>query len=208
MDFGNTKIIGLTGMSGSGKTSASEIFRKNGFAIINCDELARNITFKKTKCLSEIKGLFSDEVVDEKGELIRARVGKIIFGDEQKKKAYERIVFPYITYSLLLNIKKLSKKNRCIILDAPTLFESGINKLCSSVVCVVTELGTAKARIMERDKLSDEEAAKRLGSQKRATYYIERSTYSIINNVSLERLEADVSKIISKIRGEDEKHTP
>lgn len=107
-------------------------------------------------------------------------------------------MYPYVSYIVIKKI--LTSKNNYVILDAPTLFESGIDDICDLIVCVVAEKNSLMRRIMERDNIDYELAANRLNSQKSAEYYIERSDYVIVNNGTSEELISNVMEIIDNVR--------
>lgn len=193
----NVTVIGLTGMSGAGKSTACKFFRDNDFDIIDCDLICRKIAEKGKPCLLEIANEFSDCITPD-GELNRSNLGKAIFTDEHKRLTLNGIMYPYVSYIVIKNI--LMAKNNYVILDAPTLFESGINDICDLIVCVVAEKDSLIQRIMERDNIDYQLAANRLKSQKSADYYIEKSDYVIVNNDTSRELENNVLEIIDTIR--------
>ncbi len=194
----NTVVIGLTGMSGAGKSTACKIFKDSGFEIIDCDMICREIVKKGKPCLSEIISAFGEGIITAEGELNRSKLGKIIFSNEEKRLALNGIMYPYVSYIVIKSI--LSEKNNYVVLDAPTLFESGIDDICDKIVCVVAEKSTLIQRIVERDKVSPEFAADRLNSQNSSRFYIYKSDYSVFNDGNKEELINSVLKIIDAIR--------
>lgn len=194
----NITVIGLTGMSGAGKSTACKVFRNNDFEIIDCDLICREIVKKGKPCLSEIACEFGDYIITSDGELNRSSLSRKIFANEHKRLALNGIMYPYVSYIVIKKI--LTSKNNYVILDAPTLFESGIDDICDLIVCVVAEKNSLMRRIMERDNIDYELAANRLNSQKSAEYYIERSDYVIVNNGTSEELISNVMEIIDNVR--------
>ncbi|MCM1299375.1 MAG: dephospho-CoA kinase [Firmicutes bacterium] len=194
----NITVIGLTGMSGAGKTTVCEVFRTNGFDIIDCDLICRKIVQKGKPCLSEIAFKFGSEVITPQGELNRSRLGKIIFSDKTKRSILNGIMYPYVSYIVIKNI--LSAKNNHVVLDAPTLFESGIDDICNTIVCVTAEKKSLIQRIIERDRISSEAAENRLNSQNPPEFYINKSNYAIFNNGTEEELVNSALKTINTIR--------
>lgn len=194
----NTAVIGLTGMSGAGKSTACKVFRDNDFEIIDCDLICREIVKKGKPCLSEIADKFGSDIITPEGELNRSDLGKIIFSDKSKRLALNGIMYPYVSYIVIKSI--LASKSNYVVLDAPTLFESGIDDICDSIVCVVAEKNSLIKRITKRDNISAELAASRLNSQNPPEYYIEKSDYAIINNGTSEELVSNALKIIDTVR--------
>lgn len=193
-----TVVIGLTGMSGAGKSTACKVFKDASFEIIDCDLICREIVKKGKPCLSEIISAFGEEIITAEGELNRSKLGKIIFSDESKRLTLNGIMYPYVSYIVIKSI--LSEKNKYVVLDAPTLFESGIDDICDKIVCVVAEKSTLIQRIVERDKISPELAADRLNSQNSSRFYIDKSDYSVFNDGNKAELINSVLKVIDAIR--------
>lgn len=131
-------VIGLTGQSGAGKTTVSHIFEENGFAVINCDEIARICTQMGSECNKKLAQVFP-ECFDEKLSLDRKAISKIIFSDKKMLEKFDNIVYPFITQLIKEKINELSAVSQYILLDAPTLFESGTDKLCSVKTAVVAD---------------------------------------------------------------------
>ncbi len=199
-------IIGLTGMSGAGKTTACEAFSECGVDIINCDMVARVVVEKGRLALKELENYFGTEITLSDGTLDRKRVGNMIFSDKSARLAFNDIIYPFISYEMIINVVKyLRNGSKYILLDAPTLFESGTDGFCDVIVSVVTEYEDSLKRIMLRDNLSREEAENRLSSQHPADFYSKRSDYCILNNGTKEELKNKIKSIFEFIGDENEK---
>ena len=190
------KIYGLTGMSGAGKTTVSDIFKNCGFLVINCDKVAREVTEKGTACLKEIGQKFPG-VINSDGTLDRKKLGGIVFNDSDKLKMLNDTIYPYITYRVIKQIENVDKGY--ILLDAPTLFESGIDYICDGVVSVVCDREISVQRIMARDNVTKEMAQSRLSSQHSIDFYIDRSLYFIENNGTEQELTDKAEKTALQI---------
>ena len=203
----NIYTVGLTGMSGAGKTTACRVFAENGFTVIDCDTVARKVVEKGRPALREIAEYFPDGILTTAGELDRKKLGGIVFGDREKLDALNRIIYPYIIYYIVSGMMNSARNGgTLILLDAPTLFESGADMLCDRIVSVTADTESCAARIMRRDGLTAEQAAKRLSSQHSAGYYKERSDFSAENTGTAEEFSAVIAgiarRIISEHRGE------
>lgn len=175
-------ITGLTGQSGAGKTMVSNAFKENGFAVINCDLISRDVTKSGSKCNKELSKLFAD-CFDENLNLDRQALAKIVFSDKRSLDLLNNTIFPYITKAMINEINKLNDKNiNYILLDAPTLFEAGIDKLCNIIVSCIAEKETRIKRIALRDNISQELIKKRFESQNSEQFFIEHSDFIIENN--------------------------
>lgn len=194
----NVKVIGLTGMSGAGKSTACSVFRAAGFDIIDCDRICREIVEKGKPCLREIAASFGNTVLTEKGELDRPEMAKAIFGNTDKRLLLNGIMYPYVSYIVIKSV--LKTKNSFAVLDAPTLFESGIDDVCDLVISVIAQRETLVSRIMNRDGISREAAENRLRSQQTAQFYRERSDFIIENDGSGSEFNELIEKTVNAIK--------
>lgn len=200
MSINNKKIIGLTGMSGAGKSTACTVFARFGFDIIDCDKICRIIVEKGKPCLGEIVKSFGEGILTENQELNRREMAKIIFSDEEKRLTLNGIMYPYVSYLVIESI--LNSKSDYVMLDAPTLFESGVDDMCDTVVSVVAEKHAVINRIVKRDNISEAEAENRLRSQQSKDFYIKNSRYVINNNGAAKDFITLLEKTAKKIKGE------
>lgn len=173
-------------MSGAGKTQASRIFAERGFFVINCDKQAK-ITLEKPQCTNGIKAMFPN--VNNKTELTYT-----VFSDKEKLKKYENFVFPYIIFDIINLIITCEKTD--ILLDAPTLFQSGADDLCRKIVAIIAEKETVITRITKRDNVPEELALLRLNSQPNADFFRKNADYIIENNMSIKKLEKHTNEVI------------
>jgi dephospho-CoA kinase len=172
-------IIGLTGISGAGKSLAARIFAERGFFVIDCDKEARRV-IAAPKCAESVRDAFPEAYAS--GEFDRVKMARLVFTDEKKLKSYERIIFPFIIFKILQIILLQAQNTKNILLDAPTLFQSGANDFCRKIIAVAADKKLCAARITERDGISEADALMRLNSQPDAEFYRSRADYFIENN--------------------------
>lgn len=194
----NIRVIGLTGQSGAGKSTVSGIFASEGFPTVNADEISHNVSSNRS-FLSEVSGLFPDCVTDM--GLDRQKLAGIVFCDIEKLKSYTDIIFPYITREIFRCIEACKAQNeRLVLLDAPTLFESGLDDICSSVVSVIAPMELKIQRVLERDGIPVEMVKSRLGSQKSDDMFISKSQFTIVNNSDIDSLREKTLSVIEELR--------
>ena len=191
------RIIGLTGQSGAGKSTVRGVFEENGFAVIDCDDVARKIA-SKSAFLNEVAERFGRDILNADGTLDRVKTAAIIYNDKQKYAEYCGIIFPYITYDIMRQIERFDKD---VLLDAPTLFEAGIDGLCTEIISVTADFELCAERISKRDKITLEKARERLSSQHGADFFREHSDFVIENNGSEKELYDKAQAIIVKLKG-------
>ena len=187
-------IIGLTGGIATGKSQSSKIFKELGCYIIDADKLSRTLTTKDSKCLKEIVETFGTDILNYNGTLNRKKLGQIVFNDKQAKMDLERIIHPHIikkTNEIIA--KKYNKTN--IIVDAPLLFEVGLDRVCDKVIVIYARYHIQITRFMKRDNLSKEEAIKRIALQMPIEDKMKLADITIDNSGTLIDLKKNVKFI-------------
>ncbi len=194
------KIVGLTGQTGSGKSEVAGLLTSEGIDVIDCDKISHLVTDTEKSCLCDLALEFSISILNLDGTLNRKKLSSIVFGDSEKLKKLNEIIFPYIKAEIASRIKKLDKNGKpLVILDAPTLFESGLNKDCDFIISVVAPLEERISRIVVRDHLTDDEARKRIASQHDEEFFISNTDAVIRNDGSLSHLEEETAKAVEKM---------
>lgn len=173
------------------------VFEENGFDVIDCDVVARKIA-SKSAFLKEISERFGKDILNFDGTLDRVKTAAMIYNDKAKYAEYCGIIFPYITYDIMRQIEHFDKD---VLLDAPTLFEAGIDGLCTEIISVIADIGLCAERISKRDKITLEKAKERLSSQHGADFFREYSDFVIENNGSEKELYEKAQRIIDKMKG-------
>lgn len=186
-------IIGITGNSGSGKTYVSKILaEKLGYKLIDADKIVYKLSMPGEKFYSEIVNTFGEEVLNDDKTLNRKLIADIIFNSKQKKNKMDKLTFQYVKREIEKNMEKNT------ILDAPLLFESGLDKLCDITITVIAEEIIKLERISKRDNITQEKAKERLNAQTKEEILKEQSTYVIENNEK-NNAENEIQKIINTI---------
>lgn len=195
-------IIGITGGSGAGKSSVSNILRENGIEITDGDKVARLMMEPGEKCLLETVSAFGKEILDDNGRLIRKKLAHVVFSDKEKLSLLNKITHKYITDYF----KKLIVKSKAEFLgiDGAALFESGINEMCDIVIGVISDENIRIKRIMDRDLIFYDEAKQRIDSQKKDEFYIENCDVLVYNNGNIKELRKQVEGVLKRLRREKE----
>lgn len=160
-------VIGLTGGIASGKSTVSRYLRERGAAIIDADIIAKDLVARGNPAWREIVACFGEQVLDETGNIDRKRLGEIIFMDSQARKKLNSIVHPKVIEATKKRIRELQDKDDVplVVVDAPLLLEAGMTDLVDEVWVVAVPVQEQVNRLVFRDKLSREEALKRINSQ-------------------------------------------
>lgn len=175
------KIIGITGSSGSGKTTVSEILSEELDAKrINADQVVKQLQQKGNKYYEEIVQVFSQEILQEDGNLDRKKIAEIIFQDESKKEKLNQLTYKYVVEKIKEQINRT--KEEYIIIDAPLLIESKLNEICDVIIAVISKKDEQIKRISNRDNIEEKHAKLRLNAQKDNKFYKLYANYIVENN--------------------------
>lgn len=191
-------VFGITGGSGSGKSSASERFRENGIYVIDADKTAREVVRQVEPCLEELVKELGGEILNDDGGLNRRKTGDIVFSDKKKLDILNRITHKYIQKALEDQLNKIDTDIAAV--DGAVIIGSPVEKMCSFLVSVMADKEIRLARIMARDNISREAALKRIESQPSDEFYIANSRYLLYNNISKENLNIEVDKLAKTIK--------
>ena len=193
------KIIGITGSSGAGKSTVSDILKQKYSAhIIDADKIAKELSKKGSTYLKEICNCFGEEILDKTGELNRGKLANIIYNDNKKRNELNNITFTYIVAEIKGRINKL-KDEELIVIDAPLLFESNLNQICHIVIGIISKEEDKIIRICKRDNIDKDLAKKRLSIQIDDEYIKEKADYIIHNNNQITNLYYNIEKIMNFI---------
>lgn len=194
-------IVGLTGQTGAGKTTVSGFLLDNGIPVVDADQVAREVVGKGSSCIADIALEFGCDYLNIDGTLNRRKLAETVFTDKAKLRRLNNLMFPYILDSIRQRLGEFRERGEGIlVLDAPTLFESGIDRDCDRVVSVIAPVELRKGRIMHRDQLSEEEALHRITAQHQEEFYISRSWSVLTNDSDREDLRMQTGILISRLR--------
>lgn len=196
------KTIGLTGGTGSGKSLVSEILKKNNAFIIDADKIAHEIILKGRPAYDEILEYFGRNILDIDGNIIRKKLGEIVFSDKKKLQYLNLCTHKYICKEIEENISLIKMgaiKYSCIVIDAPLLIEGNLIPLCDEVWIVFADEERRISRIMNRDNISKEQASARIASQMSWNDYEKYADEIINNNYNIEYVNEQVNKLLNRI---------
>jgi dephospho-CoA kinase len=195
------KLIGLTGGIASGKSTVAAILRRLGAAIVNADELAREVVQPDTPGWQEIVATFGAEVLQPDRSLDRQKLRKIVFDDPDARKKLEAVIHPRVRALAEQRIKEHAGAGfEIIVYEVPLLFEGNLQNSLRPVVLVAAGIATQKKRLEQRDRLAASEAEKHIAAQMSLEEKRRLADYVIENDGSLEELERQVREVLTKIK--------
>lgn len=178
-------VVGLTGRSGSGKTTVSKYYAGKGFPVVDGDAVSRLVTVKGSACLDELVAAFGDSILCEDGSLNRKRLGEIVFGSAEKNEELVGITHPYIL-RYFQEQAQVAKANgaRLMFLDGAMIVGGPTQVMCDKIIVVTSEEKLAISRIILRDGISKTAANLRLAAQLDDATLRAAADYLIENNGS------------------------
>ena len=189
-------LIGLTGRTGSGKSSAAEFFINKGACVVDCDSIAHKV-LEDENIKNELKKYFPPEIFDSSGKVIRQNLGRIVFSDPQKLSVLNSIVHPEVIRRSLEIISASGKKTA--VLDGSELDTSGIDKKCRHIIVLESDEEIRLKRIMQRDGIDRDSALKRINAQ----HDYSEKCITVKNNASRAELFSELEIIYNRIMEED-----
>lgn len=198
-------VIGICGSSGSGKSTVSDYFRENGIPVLDCDEIYHELVEAPSACLTEIGKQFGMDLI-RNNRLDRRKLGEIVFQDQEKLFLLNEISHRHVICELEKRITEYARNHhKACVIDAPMLFEAGLDRRCDAVIAVICDEAKQIERICARDDIDEEKARKRIINQKSADELKELADYVIINNGTYEELidQCDrLQNLIFTVKGE------
>ena len=192
-------IVGLTGATGSGKSTVSGFFKENGFVIIDADKIARKALLPESSCLKQVCGAFGNDILKPDGTLDRQRLAKKAFSSKENAQLLNDITHPWIFLQVMKMCREnIDSGNKKIVFDAPLLFESRSEIMCDCVVSVTAPKEVRMQRLLKRDGLTREQLEKRMSVQQSDEFYIAKSDFVIDGSKSLEEIKSEVEFLINK----------
>ena len=197
----NIPVIGITGQTGCGKSSALETLKDKGALILDCDKVYHEMLNSDEAMINEIRENFPDAF--EGAELNRKKLGSIVFNDPELLNKLNSITHRYIKTEVKRRLREFALAGGSIAaVDAIELISSGIADECSFTVAVLADREKRIERIMQRDGISREYAEARVNSQHGEEYFKEKCTRYIYNNSTVD----DFRKRFIELTDEEIKH--
>ena len=196
--------IGITGSAGSGKSLVGKRMAENGWAVLDCDEIARQVVAPGERGLKRLVAGFGPAIVMADGTLDRGRLRQMMLETPDVKHQLDRILHPLIEerMKVLMDIELTETSHRVAAVEVPLLFESGLDGNFDLNIAVVGQHDRLVSRISQRDQVSEHKAESLLALQMDQQEKSRRADYTIINNRGVAQLFELVDKLMDKIEKE------
>ncbi len=193
-------ILGLTGTFGSGKSTVAAMLAEQGAEIIDADAIAHRLVEPGRTALAEVVGAFGRELLDESGELRRAELAKLVFGDREALRRLEGIIHPRVREEIVGRLEEVKGKT-LVALDVPLLFEAGMEGMTDRTV-IVTIVENQRFLRLRRREFSEREIIVRLGMQMAQARKKELVGEIIDNSGTFETTREHTQTLLNKLLGE------
>lgn len=194
------EVIGLTGGIGTGKSTASDFLREAGFVVIDADQIAREVVEPGEPLLAELQQAFGDSILMDDGTLDRKGLAGIVFSDKTKRRQLDRIMHGRIIEVIKQRISFYMRHEeyKGIIIDAPLLFETGLEEYCNRVWLLVADKKIRIVRVCERDGATPQEVEARINNQLDDTEKRALADLVIDNSGNKEQLVTKLKTILER----------
>ncbi len=189
-------IVGLTGIFGSGKSTAAHLFEELGATVISADQLAHESLWKDSPIYDQVKVQFP-EVSETSEGLDRKALGAIVFRDENRLRKLEALIHPYVRQRMESEI--VDAETDIVILEVPLLFEAEFHWLCDVTIAVQASRELIHKRLQEKG-FASEEVNIRHQAQMPLEEKVRRADFTISNEKSLKETKEAVEKLWKKLK--------
>jgi dephospho-CoA kinase len=194
-------IVGLTGGIASGKSTVSKMFEQAGIPVICADELAREVVKPGSRGLAEIRRIFGPDVLDQKGDLDREAMARLVFQDQSKRKVLESIIHPRVEEEQNRILNALEAQGHSIaVVDVPLLYEVEWERFVDLVIVVYAPRNAQEERLRNRDGMSEDDARSRLDAQMPIEDKRRRADRLVDNGKTLEHTRWQVERLIEELK--------
>jgi dephospho-CoA kinase len=198
MPFKGKPVIGLAGGIGAGKSTVARILRELGCAVVNSDDLARE-ALRDPDIKRELVKWWGQNVLDATGEIDRSTVAHVVFADPAERKRLEALTHPWIEERRREHFAEAERSTCAYVIDAPLLFEAGVDQECDAVIFVDAPRKLRLERLMRDRGWSEEELNRRESSQLSLDEKRSRADYVVENTGDLAALAEGVGKVLKTI---------
>ncbi|HET6679198.1 MAG TPA: dephospho-CoA kinase [Nitrospira sp.] len=198
-------LVGLTGGIATGKSTVADLFRRFGAAVIDADQLARDVVQPGKPAWREIVKCFGKRVLLPDRTIDRPALGSIVFRNRRKLRRLERIIHPRVAREQQRRARRIARRtpNAIIIYEVPLLFEAGVNTRVDKIIVVTADRETQVARLKQRNGLTRRQAFQRIRSQMPLAEKARRADIVLDGTKSKSLLSREIRRLVRDLRARD-----
>ena len=193
------RIIGITGGIASGKSTVTEFLRRQGYQVIDADQVVHELQEPGERLYQALLSAFSPAILQEDGRLNRPKLGAMIFGNPELLAQSSQLQNEIIREELARRRDLLAETETIFFMDLPLLFELEYDNWFDQIWLVDVTEETQLSRLMTRNALSQKEAEKRIAAQLSLQEKRKRADVLIDNNGSLEETRQQICDALQKL---------
>lgn len=195
-------VVGLTGGIASGKSTVARMFKRFGAAVIDADQLARDVVRPGTPAWRDIVRVFGDGVLNRNRSINRRALGAIVFHDRRKLRRLEHIIHPRVAREQQRLVRRIAARSpdAVIVYEVPLLFESGAYKRVDKIIVVTVDRDTQVGRLKQRNGLTKSEALRRIKIQMPLAEKVRRADVVLDGTRDKALLRTEVRRLIQSFR--------
>ena len=191
--------VALTGGIATGKSYVSSKLREAGVPVVDADTLAREVVAPGTPALAAIRKRFGPDAVRSDGTMDRVRIGHLVFRDKRARQDLEGIIHPAVIKAIEEFFEKLPKKTPFAVADIPLLYETGRQAQFDSVIVVACPRAMQLERVLSRDRLSKEDAERRLAAQLPIDEKVKKANHVIRTDGGFEKTDEQIKNLMASL---------
>lgn len=194
------KIVGLTGGSGTGKGTVAKIFAEYGIPSVDTDAVYHELLENDRELNLELAAAFGAGILGEGGKVNRKLLAATVFGKENTPAllhTLNQITHKYVMSETKKRLAEYANTAPAALIDAPLLFEAGLDSWCEAVIGVLADRETRIQRVMKRDGIDRAAAIRRIDAQPDDNFFRERCNIVLENNGDLANLQKEVRDILA-----------
>src|SRR5688572_17244036 len=193
-------LLGLTGGIGMGKSTSASLLKQRGVAVVDTDDLAREIVEPGQPALKEIEATFGTQVIGSDGALRRDELAKVVFADDAGRKKLEAILHPRIRELWLKQVEVWRATNKPVsAVIIPLLFETTAEKEFDAIICVACSNASQRERLQKRGWTEDQ-ITQRIAAQWPTQKKMDLSHYVVWTEPNVEAHAAQLDRILELCR--------
>lgn len=198
------KVIGLAGGVGAGKSTVARILRESGCEVSDSDAHAR-AALRRPEVRARVVDCWGEGVLGEDGELDRKRIAEVVFGRPEERKKLESVVHPLVHEARMKDMERARRSGaRALVIDAPLLYEAGVDRECDAVIFVDAPREERVARVGRERGWDASELTRREKAQMPLEEKRRRADHVLINDCDNEALAARTRAVLSRILSPEE----
>ena len=192
--------LGITGGLGSGKSFACQRLKEKGAVIFDADNIAKDILQTVPEVQEKIAEVFGDTVI-KNGVVDNQKLADIAFSNEENQAALNNIVHPFVIEEFEKKREAMQNREGLLVIDAPLIFESGLDNHLDYTVLIYTTYKLRIARAIRRGNLLRDQILRRMELQMPEEEKRELASFVIENNESIEHLYEEIDKLYNELVG-------